>query len=69
MARYEEVTIAWHDDKAEVHNVLVSIDAMWNSIDDEDDVDIFYYFASEEEFEEAKQEDNDYEFRIIEENN
>ncbi len=65
MAEYRQVLIEWHDEPGVKYLSTVSVDEKWNSLD-EDDNDIFFYFASEAEFEEAKQlGDNGYEFRIV----
>lgn len=67
MAVLREVVIVWNDAPEDnAHLVTVSIDEAWNSIDDGwDDDEIFWYFASEQEFEQAKTGDG-YEFTIIE---
>lgn len=63
----KDVTIKWHDEPEVDYLVTVSIDEEWNGLDEEDE-DIFFYFTSEQEFEEAKQiGENGYEFRIVEE--
>lgn len=67
MARFESVQIQWHDSPEEKIWALVSIDEEWNGLEDEEDDRIFFYFANEQEFEEAKQPNNQYEFRILEE--
>lgn len=65
MAYYENVVIEWHDTPDAPESVAVSIDEAWNGFDEEDD-NIFFYFANESEFEQAKQDgDNGYEFRIL----
>ena len=64
MAELRDVTVEWHDEQ-EPFRVTVSIDEVWNELE-EDDENIFFYFANEQEFEEAKQPDNQYEFRILE---
>jgi hypothetical protein len=67
VAEYRQVLIEWHDEPGVQYLSTVSVDEDWNSIDEEDD-GILFYFATESEFEEAKQDrDNGYEFRIVEE--
>jgi hypothetical protein len=66
MGRYEDVYVQWHDEPESNYLVTVSIDGEWNPLDEEDD-GVFFYFANENEFEQAKQDgDNGYEFRIVE---
>lgn len=62
MAVYKEVVVQYHDE-GEPFQTIVSIDEVWNGIDE--DENIFFYFANEQEFQNAKQINNDYEFRII----
>lgn len=53
MAVLKNVVITWRDEtEEEPQHVLVSVDEQWNSIDEEDD-GIFFYFASEEEYQDA----------------
>jgi hypothetical protein len=67
MAVLREVVIQWHNDPDEAYLVTVSIDERWNSLDEEfeDDDSIFFYFASEDEFQKACTGEG-YEFKIIE---
>ena len=66
MAILRNVTVQWHDDVWSELGVRVSIDEEWNSIEDVDDEEIFFYFLNEEEYEQAKQPDpNGFEFSII----
>lgn len=67
MAVFRNVVIVWHDEPDESYLVKVSIDERWNSLDEgfEDDDSIFFYFSSEDEFEEAKTGEG-YDFKIIE---
>lgn len=68
MAYYKSVKIRYHDEE-ETLPVVVSVDQEWNEIEDEEDARIFFYFASEQEYEQAKQTgDNGFEFCIVEEN-
>lgn len=63
MAIQRSVYVQWHD-RPYQFITDVSVDEEWNSMDDYPDM--FYYFASEAEYERAKQEgDNGYEFRIL----
>ena len=65
MAELREVVIVWNDEPEEdAYLVTVSVDQEWNGLDEEDD-DIFFYFANEAEFEQAKTGEG-YEFTIIE---
>lgn len=66
MSRQASVVIQWHDEPNADYSVLVSIDDAWNGIDEDDD--IFFYFANEQEYEQAKNKDNEFEFWIVEEN-
>ena len=69
MAYEKYAVIEWHDEPGRQVNVIVSVDKPWNSIDEDnyDDSRIFYYFANEKEYEDAKNKDNtDYEFWIVE---
>lgn len=66
MAEYRKVSIEWHDEPKVYYSTTVSIDGEWNSIEFEDDDNIFFYFSKESEFEKAKEEgDNGYDFRIV----
>lgn len=66
MSVYKQVLIEWHDEPDVEYLVTVSIDEAWNDLEDDDN--IFFYFAKESEFEEARQlGDNGYEFRIVKE--
>lgn len=68
MAVYKQVLIEWHEEPDMYELVTVSIDETWNDIEDDDNV--FFYFAKESEYEEAKQQgDNGLEFRIVKEIN
>lgn len=72
MAYFKDVAIRWHDSEEGAYfTATVSIDEAWNSIpenhyDEAMDDQIFYYFANEQEFEDAKKTDNDFEFVILE---
>jgi hypothetical protein len=67
MIEYKNAYITWHDDDYGEMFVNVAITPNWQE-DDYDDR-IFYYFVSNEEFEQAKQpEPNGFEFTIREEN-
>jgi hypothetical protein len=61
------VTVAYHDEPEDELMVFVSIDKKW--IEGEDDDNIFFYFDTQEEYENAKQIDNGLEFRILKEEN
>jgi hypothetical protein len=52
MAYEKRVIIEWADNRGEHLLTTVSIDEDWNSLDEEDD-NIFWYFASEDEYREA----------------
>jgi hypothetical protein len=64
MPRFESVQIVYNDDPTP-YWAKVCINDNWT--EEEDDGDIFFYFSTEAEFEEAKKENNGLEFRIIEE--
>ena len=66
MAEYKDVIYEWHNEPGIHYGATVSIDQEWNSLDEDDDV--FFYFATPEEFESAQENDNDYEFWILGEN-
>jgi hypothetical protein len=69
MTEYRDVVIEWHDEPGVYYATTVAIDGEWNSLYEEEDDGIFFYFSKESEFEEAKQDgDNGYEFRILGEN-
>ena len=57
------VVIEWHDQLGEFFETTVAIDESFAEYDD--DVNIFFYFASEAELEDAKS-GVGYEFRIVE---
>jgi len=59
------ITIAYHDEPDKHLKVLVSIGKEW--IEDEEDDNIFFYFDTQEEYENAKKIDYGLEFRIIKE--
>lgn len=64
MAVYRDVLVQWHDEPDEPFVTTVSVDEVWNGIDEDDG--IFFYFANENEFQQATQSgDNGYEFRIM----
>lgn len=66
MAIQKRVLIEWHDEPGQHYLSTVSIDEQWNEL--EDDPGVFFYFAKQKEYEQAKQlGDNGYEFRIVEE--
>jgi hypothetical protein len=67
MGEYRDVLIAWHDEPDVIYNTKVCIDKEWT--EGEDDNDVFFYFQTEAELEQAKQEgDNGFEFRVLEGN-
>jgi predicted double-glycine peptidase len=66
MAIQKTVLVQMHDEPDKHFITEVSVDEEWNSM--EDYPEMFHYFASEAEYERAKQEgDNGYEFRILQE--
>lgn len=68
MATRKYVTIVWHDDLFNELGVVVSIDEPWNGLEDDEDDEVFFYFANEAEYQQAKEPgDNGFEFQIIEE--
>jgi hypothetical protein len=67
MAEYKDVLIAWHDEPEVTYMTKVCIDSQW--AEREDDVDVFFYFTSLDELEQAKLgANNGFEFRIMEDN-
>jgi hypothetical protein len=66
MAYTKTITYRWNDDTTETtYNALVSVDEEWNSLEDEEDDGIFFYFASADELERAKTGEG-YEFTVLE---
>ena len=65
MDNYKRVMVAWHDEPSTVYATNVAIDPDW--ADKPDDKTVFFYFDSESEFESAKNQQNDFEFWILEE--
>ena len=66
MGKYRKVFIQWHDEPDYRHLVVVCVDENWQEA--EEDLDVFYYFNNESEYELAKEAGyNGYEFRIFEE--
>lgn len=61
---YRSVAIKWHDEDV-AKGATVAIAPNWT--EEDDDPRVFFYFESEEEFQSAKQEDNNFEFMIVEE--
>lgn len=66
MAIYKEVIVQYHDE-TDPFQTMVSVDQEWNGIEDEEDESIFFYFANDNEYQEARQPNNGYEFRIVSE--
>lgn len=66
MAIFKDVIVQYHDDP-ESFQTIVSVDQEWNGIEDGEDESIFFYFANDNEYQEAKSINNDYEFRIVSE--
>jgi hypothetical protein len=64
--RYENVVIQWLDDPT---RSLAARVAVGDWVEEEDDPDVFFYFATEEELEMAKKPNGIEDFRIIEEAN
>lgn len=46
-----EVLVTWLDEPDKEFYAVVSVDEQWNEL--EDDPDVFFYFASEAEYQEA----------------
>jgi hypothetical protein len=67
MIEYRQVLVTWHDDDAQDEMLTkVCINKDWT--EGEDDTDVFFYFTSSDELEQAKQpEPNGFEFRLREE--
>lgn len=64
MSETRQVVIEWHDTPGELLQTHVVVDGEWNELDGED-LDIFFYFSKESEFQQAKTGEG-YEFRIVE---
>lgn len=62
--RYLDVGIQWVDEPNRTFSALVGI-GEW--VEEEDDERVFFYFANEAEFEEAKLPNGIDDFRIVEE--
>lgn len=54
MAELREVMVRFVMEDEPGFIATVSVDGEWNEIEDEEDESIFFYFASEEEFQRAK---------------
>jgi hypothetical protein len=63
MAEYRQVLVEWKDEPEEKYLTTVAIDAEWT--EGEDDDGIFFYFHNENEFEQAKLDNDEFEFRIV----
>jgi hypothetical protein len=63
MAETRRVVVEWHDQPGELFETTVAIDDTWPEY--EDDVNIFFYFRTFAELEDAKTGEG-YEFRIVE---
>lgn len=64
--RYENVVIQWLDDPTRSLAATVGV-GDW--VEEEDDLDVFFYFSNQEELERAKSPEGIEDFRIIEEDN
>ena len=68
MPEYKLVTIAYHDDPDNHLTTFVCVEVDWAEQEAEElDDKVFFYFDTQEQYEEAKQIDNGLEFRIIKE--
>jgi hypothetical protein len=65
MSEYKQVLIKWKDEPDDLFLTTVCIDGEWT--EGEDDENVFFYFSTPLEFEDAKKQDNDLEFVIVEE--
>ncbi len=63
MADYRRVLIEWKDEPGESYLATVAIDADWT--EGEDDDNVFFYFHNENELEQAKLDNDEFEFRIV----
>ncbi len=62
-----DVVVQWHDEQ-KPFATKVAVDEPFDPLSEVDDLGVFYYFESEAELEQAKQDgDNGFEFRILEE--
>tara|TARA_R110000772_G_C12989426_1_gene406825 strand:- start:177 stop:380 length:204 start_codon:yes stop_codon:yes gene_type:complete len=67
MNEFREVTIQWNDDPQEnQYSVKVGVGVTWNEREDDDNV--FFYFDTEQDFQEAKKFHKYQEFTIMEDN-
>jgi hypothetical protein len=65
MSEYKQVLIKWKDEPDDLFLTTICVDGEWT--EGEDDENVFFYFSTLEEFEDAKKQDNDLEFVIVEE--
>jgi hypothetical protein len=63
MSEYRDVLIEWKDEPEEQYLTTVAIAANW--VEGEDDDGVFFYFSNEQEFEQAKLDNDEFEFRIV----
>ena len=63
MAEYRQVLVEWKDEPDEKYLTTVAIAANW--VEGEDDDNVFFYFSNEQEFEQAKLDNDEFEFRIV----
>jgi|TARA_B110000459_G_scaffold106871_1_gene118659 translation elongation factor P/translation initiation factor 5A len=63
MSEYREVLIEWKDEPDKQYLTTVAIDKEWT--EGEDDDNVFFYFSDEQEFEQAKLNKDEFEFRIV----
>ncbi len=61
-AEYRQVSIRWKDEPDEAFITTVCVNVDWR--EGEDDSNVFFYFSTIEQFEDAKNPDNDLEFFI-----
>jgi hypothetical protein len=64
MTEYRQVLVEWKDEPGIHHLTTVAIDAEWT--EGEDDDGIFFYFRNEQEFEQAKLDNDEFEFKLKE---
>lgn len=66
MSEYRDVFIEWKDELGKHYLAQVAIDKEW--IQGKDDDNVFFYFSNEQEFEQAKLNKDEFDFRILENN-
>jgi hypothetical protein len=65
--RYEDVTLRWHDTPNKEFHALVVVGDGSTDFDETFDYDerVFFYFHDDEEFDRAREGDDEFEFQIV----